>query len=160
MHVVSMRGKICALILAVLVIFYIIPHSYASPSIILDLINMEGKNSIRVNVYFNSSTDGYLDQIQLIMNNTVIAEWHVYSNSSPVSYIKVVGNITGFTSFKARAHFSKYGWVSSDYLYVSNNMLTTTTPPSSLRDVIMFSSLILIGIALYLLFVKKWIIKL
>ncbi|MEM3832147.1 MAG: hypothetical protein QW128_00915 [Thermoprotei archaeon] len=155
-----MREKIGVLMLTILIILYLMPNSYASPSIILDLINIDGRNSIRVNVYFNSSTDGYLDQVQLIMNNTIIAEWNVYSNNSPSSYIKVIGNVTGLTSFKARAHFSKYGWISSDYLYISNNMLTTTTPPSSIKDVIMLSSFILIGIALYLLFIKKWMIRL
>lgn len=160
MHVISMKKKIITLIFVVLIIIYTTPQSHASPSIILDLINIEGKNSIRVNVYFNSSTDGYLDQVQLIMNDTIIAEWHLYNNTSPISYVKVIGNVTGLTSFKARAHFTKYGWITSDYLYVYNNMLTTATPPSSTKDIIMFSSFILIGIALYLLFIKKWVTKL
>jgi hypothetical protein len=155
-----MREKIIITILIVLVIFYNIPHVHGSPSIILDLINIEGKSSMRINVFFNSSLDGYLDQVQLIMNDTVIAEWHTYNGSSPMHFIKIIGNISGLTSFKARAHFTKYGWVSSNYMYVSNNMLTTTIAPASTKDIMMLSSFVLIGIALYLLFIKKWIAKL
>lgn len=156
----TMKQKIMIIILVALVIFYNIPHAHGNPSIILDLINIEGKSSIRINVYFNSSTDGYLDQVQLIMNDTVIAEWHTYNGSSPLHFVKIIGDIRGLTSFKARVHFTKYGWVSSSYTYVSDNMLTTTIPPSSTKDIIMFSSFVLIGIALYLLFIKKWITKL
>ncbi len=156
----AMKEKIIFIILIVSLIFYNMPQVHGNPSVILDLINIEGKSSIRINVYYNSSVYGYLDQVQLIMNDTIIAEWHTYNATSPVSYVKIIGNISGFTSFRARVHFTKYGWISSDYMYVSNNMLTSTASPSSTRDIIIFSSFVLIGIALYLLFVKKWLIRL